>query len=210
MRQPHSFDRITKIKFKPNENVLFTCGEDGCFKSWILRENRQQASSSETTFNWIYNTCNGFRDMIPTDVEFVSFNSSIDLVAVSFNHITTIWVYNEHEGVIFLNDLIHCDPNDFIRQIKFINNDHLLVMHEKFLNLWSINDTTDQKFLMKCKWSGQYENILYMCENPSDKSQIILLMNESLNSIDDDNKISIQSNSKNIKFNFKIFNYYYH
>lgn len=194
MRQPHSFDRVTRIKFKPNENVLFTCGEDGCFKSWTLRKNSEQAaqSSNETTFNWVYNTCNGFRDMIPSHIEFLGFNENVDLIAVAFNHITTIWLYNQYDGVTFLNDLIHCNPNDFIQQMKFINNDHLLVRHEKFLNLWSINATKDDKFQMKCKWSSLHEKILHMCENPSDKSQIVLFMKESSQK-NEDNQTSIQS-----------------
>jgi hypothetical protein len=42
VRYPHSFERVTKIMFRPNENVLFTCGNDGCFKSWTLVENKRQ------------------------------------------------------------------------------------------------------------------------------------------------------------------------
>ena len=42
VRYPHSFDKVNKINFKKNENLLFTCGNDGCFKSWILTENKPQ------------------------------------------------------------------------------------------------------------------------------------------------------------------------
>lgn len=41
------------IKSKPNENILSTCGEDGDFKSLILRKYYAQAaqSSNDITFN---------------------------------------------------------------------------------------------------------------------------------------------------------------
>lgn len=42
VRYPHSFDKVNKIKFKHSSNLLFTCGNDGCFKSWILHENKLQ------------------------------------------------------------------------------------------------------------------------------------------------------------------------
>jgi hypothetical protein len=41
VRYPHSFEKVNKLKFKPNENILFTCGNDACFKSWILCENKK-------------------------------------------------------------------------------------------------------------------------------------------------------------------------
>ncbi len=91
VRQPHSFDRINKLKFKPNDNVLFTCGEDGCFKSWQLLSS---SSSISSNMNWIYSTCNGYRDMIPIDLDLIDLDENNCLVAVSFNHINTLWVLN--------------------------------------------------------------------------------------------------------------------
>lgn len=44
VRYPHSFEKVNKIKFKPNENILFSCGNDGCFKSWTLVENKPQGN----------------------------------------------------------------------------------------------------------------------------------------------------------------------
>jgi NET1-associated nuclear protein 1 (U3 small nucleolar RNA-associated protein 17) len=46
VRYPHSFEKVNKLKFKPNENILFTCGNDACFKSWILCENRKTGMCS--------------------------------------------------------------------------------------------------------------------------------------------------------------------
>jgi hypothetical protein len=198
VRQPHSFDRINKIKFKPNENVLFSCGEDGCFKSWVLRENRQQASSNESssiTSNWIYATCNGFRDMTPNDIEFVSLNSSnLDLLAVSFNHVVTIWLHSEQDGMSFINDLIHCDSSDLVKQLKFVGSSHLLVAHENYLNLWSVNDGSNEKILMKCKWSIQINNMLFMATHPTDSNQVVMVFNEktNANSTEDDSLTNLQ------------------
>lgn len=174
---------------------MFTCGDDGCFKSWVLRENRQQANSDQPTSNWIYSTCNGFRDMIPTDIDFVSLEQDVDLVAVSFNHTCTIWSHGE-DGLTFINDLIHCDTNDLIRQVKFLNSDHLVVMHEKYLNLWSISD--DSKSSMRCEWSTQLNDLIYMCENPLNSAQVILFTKlNKTQTVDneEDSSSTIQSNS---------------
>jgi NET1-associated nuclear protein 1 (U3 small nucleolar RNA-associated protein 17) len=92
VRYPHSFAKVTHLTFKGKENLLFSCGQDGCFKSWILSENKPVASQethSQVTFNWRYNTCNGYRDLSPTHIEFAAANE--DLMAVSFGHIATLW-----------------------------------------------------------------------------------------------------------------------
>lgn len=191
VRQPHSFDRINKLKFKPNDNVLFTCGEDGCFKSWQLLSS---SSSISSNMNWIYSTCNGYRDMIPIDLDLIDLdnnNNNNCLLAVSFNHISTLWVFNEQDGVVFINDLIHSNLNDHVKQLKFLSKNNLLVLHNDYLNLWSINNNNNNNTSMKCINSIQINNnilVLNMILNPIDSSQAILFTTTTTTAKNNDKK----------------------
>ena len=35
---PHSFERVNTLRFHPARDILFSCGNDGCFKSYALVE----------------------------------------------------------------------------------------------------------------------------------------------------------------------------
>ena len=188
----------------PNENTLFTCGADGCFKSWILKENRIQASNEtdETTFNWIYNSCDGYRDMIPTNIDFITLKGDINLVAVSFNHIATIWQYDQY-GVVFLSGLIHCDAADAIKEMRFVDN-NLVVSHLNFVNLWKIQVpvesadsgvemlTTD-RIKFSCVWSHEITEVLTMIENPMNSTELLLFIKKSQRQINEETSTEIQS-----------------
>ena len=75
---PHSFDRVTRIKFKPNETVLFSSGEDTCLKSWVTQKSLLKDDQASVT--WSYNSSNGYRDLTPFDFEFLRLNSEIEAV----------------------------------------------------------------------------------------------------------------------------------
>ena len=130
----------------PNEDRLVTCGSDGCFKTWTLVENKPQASNSSATtadsassssMSWIYDTCNGYRDLTPVDVDFARLDESNMLVAVAFNSTIALWTYSSTGGgVEFHDELFNCDKSDMIRQVKFLGSDNLLAIHGSYLNLW--------------------------------------------------------------------------
>lgn len=201
VRFPHAFEQVNKIKFKQNENVLFTCGNDNCFKSWVLRENEMHASSDkdEPTFNWVYNSCDGYRDLNPTHIDFVTLEGGVDLVAVSFDHITTIWHYDQY-GVIFLSDLIHCDPEDLIRDIQFLGN-KLLVSHANCLNVWNLElpkKTSEldmaliEDIKFSCLWSQDISEVLYVTKNPVDPTELILFVKKSQKQVNEDTLTEVQ------------------
>ena len=161
IRFPHSFDKINDMKFKPDSNILFTCGEDGCFKSWTLSES-DVIGTNQKVSNWIYKSCNGYRDLAPSFVSFLK-NDQYDLVIVAFNHILTIWNYDEYDGVSLLADLVHCDSNDPIKELTVVDDNHILVVHENCLNLWNIkmlnNLNIDRvQLLNSCIWSQRLDS----------------------------------------------------
>ena len=141
--------------------------------------------------------------MIPTNIEFMSVDKQINLVAVSFNHIATVWQYDQY-GVLFLNDLIHCDMNDPIKQFKFIDR-HLLVAHANCLNVWHFKNsaTTSEQLLannanqlnISCVWSEEISQCLHMCVNPLNSSQIILFLKRKQNQLNEETSTEIQSRS---------------
>ena len=145
--------------------------------------------SSQTTFNWRYNTCNGFRDLSPSQIE-ISSNNNLqnqnlngDLIAVSFGHMATLWDFNAYQGVTFLNDLIHCDASDSIKKIKFCHDlKFLICVHSKCLNVWCLRNEDEDKMAksissdIKCIWSSHVDEVLEMNENPIQKSQFILFI----------------------------------
>jgi len=142
--------------------------------------------SSQITYNWRYNTCNGYRDLCPSQIDF-----SNDLIVISFGHIVTLWNYNAYDGVTFLNDLIHCNASDLIKEIKFMQNNFLLCVHNKCLNVWKLKNeektSTDLQLIksghevdsfsdIKCVWSVPCDEVLEIAENPLKKSQFILFI----------------------------------
>lgn len=163
--------------------------------------------TNEVTYNWIYNSCDGYRDLIPSNIEFMTISESIDLVSVSFNHITTIWQYDQY-GLMFLNDLIHCDPDDHIKGIKFIKNS-LLVSHLNFLNVWSItvpekaiSDTSvEEKIKFVCVWSHETSEVLNITEHPSNKDELILFIKKMQKQINEETSTEIQGNLNPKKMN---------
>ncbi len=67
--------------------------------------------------------------MIPIDLDLIDLDDNNCLVAVSFNHISTLWMFNEQDGVVFINDLIHSNLNDHVKQLMFLSKNNLLVLH---------------------------------------------------------------------------------
>jgi WD40 repeat protein len=143
---------VNKICFKPNENILFSSGQDNCFKSWTL----QQSKIVEETSSWTYNTSNGYRELAPTDIEFIRLNSGKYVCCVVFKHIVTLWLIDLDGSLIFLNDLIHCDASDCIDLVKTakLSNNYLLVVHKKCLNLWKIEEEENADIQGSCIWSA--------------------------------------------------------
>lgn len=167
---------MTKIKFKPNEQVLVTCGQDGCFKSWVLNKNLQS-----DTFSWAYNTSNGYRDMNPTDVEFLTINNS-DFVAVSFNYIVTIWKFEIDTSFSFVDDLIHCHSNETIKFLQKLSLSNLIVVNEQNLNVWKFDYTSSDDSLLSdseaklnssCVLSEPFDDVLFT--KMTNESQVIII-----------------------------------
>lgn len=171
MCHPHSFDRVTKIKFKPNENVLFTCGQDGCFKSWILSK-----SCQSDKFNWAYSTSNGYRDMNPTDVEFLHLNNS-QFLAVSFNYIVTIWKCELDNSFWFVDDLIHCHSNETVKFLQKLSQSNLIVVNEQNLNVWNFDyANADESLLHSAEPSLSFSCVL---SEPVDDVLFTKMINQS-------------------------------
>jgi uncharacterized Rmd1/YagE family protein len=126
IRFPHSYKIVNKIKFKTNDNALLTCGKDDCVKSWILKDNKpvasNESSSVELTSNWVYNSCNGYREYEPSEICFIEDRvkeSKKEIVAVSFRHVVVLWSFDKENETTFLTDLVHCDEMDFIKKNVF-------------------------------------------------------------------------------------------
>ena len=157
---------------------------------------------NEETFNWVYNTCNGFRDMKPSDIDFLTLKSSLNLIAVSFGHIITLWNY-EKDGLTLITDLIHCDPEDYVTHIKMIDH-HLLVAHKTCLNLWNLtpvnnksNDLELESLIKKirpvCVLSESLGEVLMMVENPLTQSQLLLFIQKNMKKVNDESTTEVQS-----------------
>lgn len=159
------------------------------------------SDKDEPTFNWVYNSCDGYRDLNPTDIDFVTVDGGVDLVAVSFDHITTMWHYDQY-GVVFITDLIHCDPEDLVRDVQFIGINKLLVSHVNCLNLWSIElpkKTSELKMALiedmklSCVWSQDTPEVLYVTKNPVDPAELILFIKNSQKQVNEDTLTEVQS-----------------
>ena len=92
-----------------------------------------------------------------------------------------------------MNDLIHCDANDLIKKVTFLEENFLLCAHDKCLNVWSLkkdedkttNKTNHESNLIKsgnafddikCVWSAQVDDVLEISENPMQKSQFVIFI----------------------------------
>ncbi len=123
----------------------------------------------------------------------------MDLIAVSFNHIATIWQYDQY-GLVLLNDLVHCDPVDHIVELKFIDN-HLLVAHVNFLNVWSMNAASQQtlsmspgdKMKLRCVWSHETNEVLHMTVEENNPSQVVLFIKKSQKQVNEEAATEVQS-----------------
>ena len=137
------------------------------------------------TRSWIYDTCNGYRNLNPSQIEF-SLNDK-NQVAITFNHIITLW--DGEKNMEFVNDLIHCDPNDHIKYINlketknneiisyFLNfsqilytSSNIVSIHSGCINLW------DLCLNYACIWSRQL-NIENISLHPFDTSTVITIFN---------------------------------
>lgn len=152
---------------------------------------------NENSFNWIYNTCNGYRDQSPSNIEFLN----DQLFAVSFYHTITIWTFDQLNGVSFVDDLPHCNPLDTIKELKLFKNNFLLAMHEKTLNVWDVTNLTTEKSLLEnsllknqvnCIWSHQTDEIVQVYDKLADKL-ILLVQNRPVHD-DQDLPTEIKSN----------------
>lgn len=99
VKYPHSYERVTRLKFKPrclSSNVddvdgvfLYSAGEDSCIKSWALVKQAPITSptlkdSSTPTLVWAYYSSYGYRDLNPVDFDFLKLNSDLQLVRYHF------------------------------------------------------------------------------------------------------------------------------
>jgi hypothetical protein len=152
---------------------------------------------TESTWNWVYNTCNGYRDLIPTDIEFLELSGKRSIVAASFNHIIALWDYDASQGSIsFIDDLIHCDANSPIRHVRLVADNYLLVAYENSVNLWKIGNIDDDtarktqsdlellepvknKLVLECLWSSGNLDQIVKIESNSNNDQLILFMRQS-------------------------------
>lgn len=133
VRLPHSYDRVTKIKFHPNENYLISCGEDNYFKTWALFQSsnlkffyliqfnfnglymKGSGNDLKNASNWLYDTCNLYRNMTANDVAFSkrASSQSAQPVAISFQSIVTLWDFDN--SMEFISELVHPDNTDNIK-----------------------------------------------------------------------------------------------
>ncbi len=63
--------------------------------------------------SWMYDTCNGYRNMTPSDLDFSNQADKNSQVAIVFGHIIALW--NADNNMDFVSDLIHCDKADTIK-----------------------------------------------------------------------------------------------
>jgi len=123
----------------------------------------------------------------------------MDLLAISFNHIVTIWQYDQY-GLALLNDLVHCDPADHIVGLKFVEG-HLLVAHMNFLNVWSLTVPSQQaidvspgnKIKVRCVWSHETNEVLHVSVDASHPAEVILFIKKSQKQINEEAATEIQS-----------------
>ncbi|RNA06715.1 WD repeat-containing 75-like [Brachionus plicatilis] len=199
VRHPHSFDQVTKIKFKPNENVLLSCGQDGCFKSWRLTKKFQSTSS-----NWVYHTSNGYRDMNPNNVEFLTLKNS-DFVAVSFNYIVTLWKFEIDNSFSLVDDLMHCHFDEKIKFLQKFSQSNLIVVHEQSLNIWNFEHVvtstepllhdTELKLNSNCVLSEPVDDVLFV--KMINESQIVIISRKLVDFDDYQAKIKVSYIEKN-------------
>lgn len=206
MRHPHSYDRVNNIKFKPNENVLLSCGQDGCFKSWILTKNSQSATSS-----WVYSTSNGYRDMNPDNIEFINLKN-LDLIAVSFNYIVTLWKFESDNSFSFVDDLIHCHLGEKVKWLQNLSQSNLIVVHEQNLNIWNFEETTSSNSLLEntdfklnsnCIRSETVDDVVYV--KPIGDSEVVII-SRKLDELDN-SQTKITSKKKFFLFNILKINF---
>ena len=157
---------------------------------------------TEPTWNWEYNTCNGYRDMSPNYLEFTELNNK-NLIAVSFNHIVTLWNYEENGAVTFRDDLIHCDVTDAVRHVRFMDENNLVVAHRDSINVWRIEEVTNSSDLTQseinkqlnsqCVWTGQVDDVVRA--EVLDRKLVLIMrkLNESKN---EDAQVTFKSNFK--------------
>jgi hypothetical protein len=127
--------------FNPKSRKKLTSVQTDLKKNYI--SSHQKADMSESTWNWVYNTCNGYRDMNPTGIEFVELEGKRSIIAASFSHIITLWDYEPVEGggggISFIDDLVNCDASNAIRQVKHVAGNYLLVAYKNSADLWKVS-----------------------------------------------------------------------
>lgn len=110
--------------------------------------------------------------------------------------------------------MIHCDIDDTIREIKFIQENFLLCVHNKCLNVWKLKNedkTSTESQLLKrggdvdgfteiaCVWSKTCDDeVVEIVENPIQKSQFILFIktNVTKNGKNSNEQVSTEIQSK--------------
>ena len=168
--------------------------------------------------SWTYQTCNGYRDMSPSCIDFAHASDAeltYDLVGVSFQHVLTMWTFSgddgEHRQLTLQNELIGCDASDRVREFSFAGIAHLLVVHERSLNLWHTRLVDDpnvpQRLVMRssCVWthtlaSGSESAILLRTEARLAKDAFALAL---LDSSSDSTNVTIKGTILKTRFQFK-------
>jgi hypothetical protein len=127
------------------------------------------------------------------------------MLAVSFNHILTLWNYDSNTGgsISFSDDLIHCDSNDSITHINFFNEKYLLIAHKNSVNVWRIeSNNLDDNLLIKsqnselnikCVWSNSISDNILQIQNSPFKNQLVFFSSLLHESQESDSQTTIKS-----------------
>ena len=134
--------------------------------------------------------------------------SGIDVIVVVFQHIATLWQYTDQCELIFITELVHCDPSDPIKHVQFVDCQFLLAAHQSFLNVWSLCPSPSQsesseglieaqiaanKLQPRCVWSKAVNEILCVSENAFNRAQPILFIKKRQQEINDEVSSMIES-----------------
>lgn len=136
---PH-YKKINCIKFRPPSTnyknphppMAVTTSDDKHFKLWVLDKVKD---GDKIVSSWSCESMGYYRDLCPGDV---SFSEDGSILAVAFNHVTTLWT---PDSTMLKATLFQPKSQNNIQQLIFGRNksSHLLVCHSgSWLIVWNV------------------------------------------------------------------------
>lgn len=96
-------------------------------------------------------------------------SSGRSLCCVAFGHIVTVWLVDVDTSLSFLTDLIHCDHNDRVKEVRGMRTggtNLVVAVHGRCVNVWRLieaetTSTVDAMSLSgECVWSRSGIDVL--------------------------------------------------